>query len=533
MKTKKKKIVIVGAGISGLVAGSYLLKGGQQVIILEKSAHCGGLVSSFCKDGFVFDTGPRAIGNAGILQPMLDDLGLILPCIKGEVSTGIKDTVINYDTDSSVHDFIATLRKLFPESIKSIQVIEKKIKRNMHISHILNNMPNPFFKKLFTNLGFFFTGFLPRMPAFLWALAATSTTPIEESLKKVTDNQSLIDMLCQHYFKGTPSTFAFGYFENFYDYLYPLGGTGKLAEVLKERILAKQGQIYTHSEVVSIKPAYKTVRDATGKEWEYDDLIWCADIGSLYKRIDSTGLSIKQTHAIATEKTKYTTTTVGESVFTLFLAVDQPKEYFANISKGHFIYTPQTRGLGQLHRSTLDDIKARFSDISKQELFAWLKDFCHYNSYEISIPVLKDESLAPKNKTGLVVSFLCDGELWRLAKEKGWYEELKAKTTEYMLQELENTIYPDLQKNLLFIDIATPCTLMRMFNTRGGAITGWSLEGAIPVPNDLLHIAKTPYTAIPNVYKAGQWAYSPSGVPVAILTGRIAASKILKDGILF
>ncbi len=69
---------------------------------------------------------------------------------------------------------------------------------------------------------------------------------------------------------------------------------------------------------------------------------------------------------------------------------------------------------------------------------------------------------------------------------------------------------------------------MNMFNTTNGAITGWSLEEKSPVPSNLTGITTTVKTAIPDVYKAGQWSYSPSGVPVAILTGRIAAARILK-----
>lgn len=533
MRKVKKRVIIVGAGISGLVAGAYLLKGGHEVVILEKSPHCGGLVSSFSWDGFVFDTGPRAIGNAGILVPMLEDLSLDLSCVKGEVSTGIKDKIIHYDSDSSVDFFILSLQQLFPDSLQAIRLIEKKIKVNMRISRILNHMPNPFFKKLFVNLGFFFTGFLPRMPGFLWALVNTSNTSMENVLKKLSANQSLNDMISQHYFKGTPSTFAFGYFENFYDYLYPLGGTGKLAQVLEQSILSQKGHIITNTEVVIIDPKKKKIRDQHGKEWDYDNLIWCADLRSLYQRVDLDGLSKKVLKSIKKEKEEYSNTKVGESVFTLFLAVDQKKEYFSNISKGHFIYTPQTRGLNELHRGDLQRLKTDISDISKEDLFKWLKDFCHYNSYEISIPVLKDSTLAPENKTGLVVSFLFDGEIWSLVEKRGWYEEFKQKTAEYMIQELEETIYTNLQSKLLFTEIATPLTLIKRFNITEGAITGWSLEGKSPVPNNLACITKTPGTAIPGVYKAGQWSYSPSGVPVAILTGRIAASKILKDGILF
>ena len=36
-------------------------------------------------------------------------------------------------------------------------------------------------------------------------------------------------------------------------------------------------------------------------------------------------------------------------------------------------------------------------------------------------------------------------------------------------------------------------------------------------------------TPIPGVYQAGQWTYSPSGLPISLLTGKIAADRVIKD----
>ena len=130
--------------------------------------------------------------------------------------------------------------------------------------------------------------------------------------------------------------------------------------------------------------------------------------------------------------------------------------------------------------------------------------------------------------TGLVVSLLFDGELFRSVHQAGWYDEFKQEASECMLESLEESLYPGLRKKLLFRESATPLTLMDRFNTTNGAITGWSLEERPPVPRSLAGITSAPRTAIPGVYKAGQWSYSPSGVPVAILTGRIAAGAILR-----
>ena len=34
---------------------------------------------------------------------------------------------------------------------------------------------------------------------------------------------------------------------------------------------------------------------------------------------------------------------------------------------------------------------------------------------------------------------------------------------------------------------------------------------------------------VPGVYQAGQWTYSPSGLPISILTGKLAADQVIKD----
>jgi len=36
-------------------------------------------------------------------------------------------------------------------------------------------------------------------------------------------------------------------------------------------------------------------------------------------------------------------------------------------------------------------------------------------------------------------------------------------------------------------------------------------------------------TPVPGVYQAGQWSYSPSGLPISILTGKLAADRIARD----
>ena len=55
-----KPIVVVGAGIAGLVVCYKLVKRGYKVIIIEKDFTIGGLAKTFRYDsGFSFDIGPH------------------------------------------------------------------------------------------------------------------------------------------------------------------------------------------------------------------------------------------------------------------------------------------------------------------------------------------------------------------------------------------------------------------------------------------------------------------------------------------
>ena len=62
-KTELKKIVILGAGISGLSLGWFLKD--QNIIILEKGSRSGGWLESIDQDGFLFEQGPRSCRPSG------------------------------------------------------------------------------------------------------------------------------------------------------------------------------------------------------------------------------------------------------------------------------------------------------------------------------------------------------------------------------------------------------------------------------------------------------------------------------------
>lgn len=55
---KNKKVIVIGAGFSGLAAASVLAQEGFEVIVLEKNSTPGGRARKFAENGFTFDMGP-------------------------------------------------------------------------------------------------------------------------------------------------------------------------------------------------------------------------------------------------------------------------------------------------------------------------------------------------------------------------------------------------------------------------------------------------------------------------------------------
>jgi len=74
----------------------------------------------------------------------------------------------------------------------------------------------------------------------------------------------------------------------------------------------------------------------------------------------------------------------------------------------------------------------------------------------------------------------------------------------------------------------TPLSIENRVGSSEGAITGWSFQKHMPVINKIQNSARSVFTPIPSIYQAGQWTYSPAGVPMSILTGKLAADRVLK-----
>jgi phytoene dehydrogenase-like protein len=511
--------IVVGGGMAGLTATAYLARAGKQVTLFEKIDYFGGLVNSFEREGFIFDGGLRSIENSGVVFPMLRQLGIDVPFVKSQVSLVSGNSVLRLYGNESIDEYRDFLLHQFPEEQVSIDRIIAEIKKITRYMDVLYAIDNPLFMDIPQNKRYLFRELLPWLFRFLWTIRKIERLqePVYPYLRRFTGNEQLIDNIAQHFFRGTPTSFALSYFSLYNDYNYPLGGTGKLAEKMTEFCISRGAEMRLNSPIIHLDPENRILETEKGEAFRYNQLIWACDLRSLYRSINLEKMADNPLRNTLRERREELDRLHGaESVYTSFFAVRKDPGFFRSIATEHCFYTPSLKGLSGIPEPGED----------KNAVKNYLKELVSRNTLEISIPALRDESLAPPGETGIEVSLLFDYHLARKIREQGWSEEFKEYMENLLLEELDR-LYPGIRELIRWKFSATPLTIERYTGNTEGAIVGWSFENPlIPVTHKFSKVAGSVNTPIPHVYKAGQWSYSPAGVPIAIMTGKMAADKV-------
>jgi len=517
--------IVVGGGIAGLTSAAFLSKAGRSVLLCEKENACGGLINMFERGGFFFDGGIRATENSGVLFPMVKKLGLDIQFVRNKISIGIEERVIRINSPEDVGVYQSLLAELYPESKQAISAIIDQIKKIMRYMEVQYGIDNPVFLDVKEDRDYFIKAILPWMVKY--AMTTTNISklqvPVVDFLKRYTQDQGLLDIITQHFFQQTPAFFALSYISLYLDYHYPLGGTGKIVEKMVAFIESHKGTINTNTEIVSVDADKKLVTDSHGEIHAYKRLIWAADQKALYRAIDPEKLADPRTRTLFVNRRALIADKAGnDSVFTLFLAVDQEPAYFARIASEHFFYTPSRVG-----QSAAGPIP---KGGDRGAIEKWLEQFFALTTYEIVCPALRDSSLAPAGKTGLIISLLFDYSLTKHIQEMGWYEEFKSFCEMLIINNLNSSIYPGIANTILQQFSSTPLTMEKYAGNSEGAIVGWAFTNKpMPAESRLPKILNAIKTPIPGILQAGQWTYSPAGLPISLITGKLAADRVIKE----
>ena len=534
----KYDAIVVGGGIAGLTAAAYLAKAGKSVIIFEKQNKLGGLVQTFNRNHVYFDGGLRSIENSGIVFPMLKQLGIDIEFAKSPISIGIADKVLTLKDKNSVVAYEDFLKAQYPESARDVEAIISEIKKIMDYMDVLYGIDNPAFMDIQKDKEYLFKTLLPWMLKFVMTIRKINklNEPVEDYLKRFSKNQSLIDIIAQHFFQKTPTSFALSYFSLYLDYHYPKGGTATLINKMSEFIVANGGVVKTSTTIECLQPEQKYVLDSDGTRTEYRDVVWACDLKFLYNIIPLNELTDRKLiFSIEEKRAALKDLRGGDSVYTVYLTVNENKKYFSDICTGHFFYTPDKKGLSAVDKKDMEDfLKMKTIEPDnialKNKVKEYLKAYFRLNTFEIAIPVLRDADLAPEGKVGVVISLLYEYQLAKKIDEFGWTDEIKVFLEQLTIDIMDESIFPGFKTKVAEQFSSSPLTIEKLTGNTEGGITGWAFTNPyMPVVNKMLKVAKSVETILPSVYQAGQWSYSPAGLPISILTGKLAVDKVLKS----
>ncbi len=228
MPKNQNKIIIIGAGPSGLISALELQKKGYQVIIFEKSKYVGGMCRTWKESNYLLDTGPHIYHTPDneLSNYWLDEFGDVL--IQGDFWS---KNVLNGDVENLID---------YPLSWESIRNFNEPLRTNIlkEVSNLDQNksIGAKNFKEYVTNLvgeqltEMFFT----KYPEKVWGIPTTELTA-DWAPKRIEIRE-----------KTTP--FYYGQFAAVGKY-----GTGSIYEIIANKFIELGGEISFSSEVTNIK----------------------------------------------------------------------------------------------------------------------------------------------------------------------------------------------------------------------------------------------------------------------------------------
>ena len=532
MENNKYDVIVVGSGIAGLTSAAYIAKENHKILLLEKDSSFGGLLGAFNLDGHWLDKGARGIIDSGIIFPMLKQLGFKLEFTDNPIQMTFEDQSMIFKSKDSLDDYENVLIKIFPLEKDNIHSIMLDVKKIMTHMDVLYGIENPLFMPKPYDLNYLSKVLLPWMFKFISHInkAMKYMQPVDEYLRTKTQNQSLIDLISQHFFAKTPTFFALSYFTLYLEYHYPKGSTQSFIDTFTKYLTEMQVDLRKEMEVIAIDIDRKELKTKDGSVFLFDQIVWAADTNKLYECIQTDSInSLPLKNKIIEKRNFYKGMIGADSILTVYLLADLDPEYFRDKNGPHGFYTPKKNGLSSAPLSYIKNNEGKFIE-DKDKIFDWIKQHLLYNTFEISIPSLRDKSLSPEGKCGLIVSILFDYELTQHIYQCGYYDKFKVFVKEEIITILNNGLWDKLSNHIQKTIVSTPKTIYdRTFATQG-SVTGWSfVNKPFPVEYQFLKVSRSVNTPIRFIKQAGQFTFNPAGVPVAVLTGKLAADAILKN----
>jgi phytoene dehydrogenase-like protein len=488
-----KRVLVIGAGIAGLSAASYLQRNGFETEIFEMHTQPGGLCTAWKRGGFTFDGCIHWLmgsGPSSNLHWIWKELGAgELNYLEWDVYMTVRlsdgDTFTVYTDPDKLE---AEMLRLGPDDRKTVDFLIRGIKkiRRLDLPAALDRMT--------------ITAKLRLLPPFLLALATVfkkwMKTPLAETVAGIRGDK-LREALTVLAGEENMAVLPVGGLLMMLGFMakksngYPIGGSAVFARAIENKYLELGGKVrygFKVDEIV-VENAKAVGLKGRGQEVRGDIIIAAADAHDIVQRLLG-GKYISPDLAKAFESYERFPSMI-------LVSLGLGKDYSAIPPCQVFrLKEPLVLESGALRR---DRLAVRFFTF--------------------------DPTSAPAGKTAAVVMIETpNDEFWTglKAHQPEAYAAEKKATADKVIAALDR-VFPGLKGDVEVVDVATPHSVIRYTNNWHGSYEGWRAStGTLGTK-----MAKT-FPGLAGFYMIGQWVNPGGGLPPCGIDGRNLAKKLCR-----
>lgn len=487
---EKKKIIIIGGGVSGLSAGIYGQMNSFETHIFEMHTTSGGQCTAWERGGYHFDyclewlVGSR-IGTYNKLwketHVITEDVRIIDTEIYSIIEDETQGKFIVYTDINRWQDYLVSIA---PEDEKGIRKMCSHIKNAGKIDQF-EDPPSCRSPWDYIRQGL-------KMPGAMYMMFRYAKMPLRNYLQSLNiKNPKLLYFLSKFFgnynFPAIVFIMMLGWF-NDRNAGYLTGGSLPIAQRMTKRYKDLGGSLSLGARVdkIIIKNNKACgVKLMDGSEHQADIVISAADgHATLYEMLEGKYISPEYDKAYKSWK-----------LFTPFVQVSFGIKDVVKSETKMTAYWQKPFGIG---------------------------NFKVTEGYMILNQSMQDPTLVPEGKTSLILRFSSPWEDWKKVSTDDYRHE-----KEMILKDSINILeknYPGIKNKIEIADVCTPIT--------GNAITGvWkgSFEGFVPETNVITTSLPDRLPGLKNFYMIGQWVSAGGGLPPSVQSGKWIIQTLCKE----
>ena len=489
-------VIVIGAGIGGLVTASQLAAKGAKVLVLERYLIPGGSGGSFKRDGYTFDVGASMIfgfgeqGHTNLLTRALADVGQHCDTIPDPAQLEYHlPGGLNVAVERDYEHFLSDLSALFPHEAKGIRAFYDacwQVFRCLDAMPLLSLEDPAYLAKVFFKAPLACLGLARWLPVNVGDVARQHIS--DPALLKFID----MECFCWSVMPAdlTPMINAGMVFSDRHagGINYPKGGVGVIAEKLVAGLESHGGAIRYKARVAKVLLENNTavgVKLASGEELRARRVV------SNATRWDTFGALVDAAHTPKAETTWRRRYKPSPSFLSLHLGIDAqivPKGYHC-------------------HHLLLE----RWEEMEAEQGVVF-----------VSMPTLLDPELAPAGRHIVHAFTPSSMEHWQ-GLTPAAYRAKKQADADRLIARLE-TILPGLKGAIRHREVGTPRSHRRFLGRMGGSygpIPALRLPGLLPMPFNR--------TGLAGLYAVGDSCFPGQGLNAVAFSGFACAHRIGAD----